>query len=245
VGRPIRYDTWTELVNGDQVLTADMVTQGRAASTNGAYSALSCLVNNPATGLTDLPRAALQPGDACTQTSSINHGYPQTLPPHTVSANTTVRLPAGISLSARGEFRGGNWASINPIAIDRSVRSPACLPYYANQQDVTLRVDTPATWVHRCSPSLTRIYNGKGDYFKMRSITATLPMDFAFPDRFRNATLTMTLGNIYTWKADSPFGTYGVESSGNNGANDRGSGLGGTERTPPPATFRASLRVTF
>jgi hypothetical protein len=41
------------------------------------------------------------------------------------------------------------------------------------------------------------------------------------------------------------WGTYGVESTGNNGSQDRGSGLGGTERTPPPATFRASLRVTF
>jgi hypothetical protein len=99
--------------------------------------------------------------------------------------------------------------------------------------------------VHRCTPTLTRIYNGKGDYFKLRNITATVPVDFMFPDRFRNATLTMTLGNIYTWKADSVWGTYGVESSGNDGANDGGSGLGGSERTPPPATFRASLRVTF
>ena len=41
------------------------------------------------------------------------------------------------------------------------------------------------------------------------------------------------------------FGTYGIESSDNGGANDRGNGLGGNERTPPPATFRASLRVTF
>jgi hypothetical protein len=249
VGRPIRYSTWTELINGDQVLTPEMVTQLRATQqSNGGISALSCTVNqtDPVTGETvAVPRAALQPGDACTQSSTINHGYPQTLAPNIWSGNTTVRLPYGVSVSARGELRTGNWAAINPIAIDRSVRSPACLPYYANLTDVRLRDDTPVTWVHRCTPTLTRIYNAPGDYFKLRNVTATVPMDFMFPDRFRNATLTMTLGNIYTWKKDAIFGTYGIESSGNDGANDRGNGLGGNERTPPPATFRASLRVTF
>jgi hypothetical protein len=72
-------------------------------------------------------------------------------------------------------------------------------------------------------------------------------MDFAFPDRFQNAVLTLTLGNFYTWKKDAIFGTYGIESAGNPGSTgvDRGNGLGGSERTPPTATFRASLRVTF
>jgi hypothetical protein len=246
VGRPVRYTTFTEIINPHQVLTAEMAAQGRAtARGTGGFSALSCFVNNPATGENDLPRPALQPGDSCTQSSTINHGYPQTLAPNIWSGHTTVRLPYGISLSARGEFRSGNWANINPIAIGRSVRSPACLPYYANTEDVQLKNDTPVVWVHRCTPQIGNGYNIDGDYFKLRNITATLPMDFMFPDRFRNATLTMTLGNIYTWKKDSLFGTYGIESSGNNGANDRGNGFGGSERTPPPATFRASLRVTF
>src|SRR5690606_26060016 len=113
----------------------------------------------------------LQPGDACTQSSTIRFGYPQSLAPHTISGSTTIRMPYGISLSARGEFRGGNYAGINPIAIDRSVRSPACFPYYANDENVQLRDDTPATWVHRCTPTLSRLYTGKGDYFKLRNIT--------------------------------------------------------------------------
>jgi outer membrane cobalamin receptor len=248
VGRPIRYTTWTELINGDQVLTADMVAQGRAvAQGNGSYSALSCYTTNPNffTGDPGVRRATLQEGDACTQPSQVLHGYPQTLAPTIISGNTTLRLPYGISLATRGEYRSGNWASINPIAIDRSVRSPVCIPYYRNEEDVQLKADTPATWVHRCTGSITRIYNAKGDYFKLRSVTATVPVDFAFPDRFQNAVLTLTLGNIYTWKKDGLFGTYGIESSGNDGALDRGNGLGGNERTPAPASFRASLRVTF
>jgi hypothetical protein len=227
-----------------------MVAQGRAvAQGNGGFSALSCYTTTPneQTGEPGVRRATLQEGDPCTQPSQLLHGYPQTLAPHIVSGNTTVRLPYGIQLAARGEFRAGNWGSINPISISRSVRSPACFPYYANEEDVRLKNDTPALWVHRCTPTIGNQYNIEGDYFKLRSVTATIPVDFAFPDRFQAAVMTLTLGNAYTWKKDSIWGTYGVESAGNPGATgvDRGNGLGGSERTPAPTTFRASLRVTF
>jgi outer membrane receptor protein involved in Fe transport len=249
VGRPINYSTWTDLINRDVVLTQEMVAQGRAAAQgNGGFSALSCFTTNPdpVTGDPGVRRATLQEGDPCTQQSWIRFGFPQNLAPQILSGNTTVRLPYGISLAARGEFRGGNWATgINPISISRSVRSPACFPYYANEENVQLKNDTPALWVHRCTPTIGNQYQSEGEYFKMRSVTATVPMDFAFPDRVQNAVLTMTLGNIYTWKKDALFGTYGIESSGNDGANDRGNGFSSNERTPPPASFRASLRVTF
>jgi hypothetical protein len=250
VGRPINYSSWTELINRDVVLTQDMVAQGRAVRQgNGGYSALSCFTDtpDPVTGDPGVRRATLQEGDPCTQPSWILHGFPQSLAPTILSGNTTIRMPYGISLAARGEFRAGNWGSINPISISRSVRSPVCFPYYANEENVQLKNDTPALWVHRCTPTLGNAspYTIEGDYFKLRSITATVPMDFAFPDRVQNAVLTLSLGNFYTWKKDSVWGTYGIESSGNGGASDRGSGLGGTERTPPPASFRASLRVTF
>jgi hypothetical protein len=262
IGRPINYNTWTELtclgcdvdawkeiLKGNVTLTQEMASQGRAvAQGNGGFSALSCYTTNPnpATGDPGVVRATLQPGDPCTQSSALLHGYPQTLAPTILSGNTTVRLPYGISLAARGEFRTGNWATgINPIAIGRSVRSPVCFPYYANEENVQLKPDTPVYWVHRCTPTIATQYQSEGSYFKMRSVTATLPVDFVFPDRFQNAVLTLSLGNIYTWKKDALFGTYGIESSGNGGANDRGNGFSSNERTPPPATFRASLRVTF
>jgi hypothetical protein len=252
VGRPIDYASWTELINGDVVLTQEMVAQGRAqAQGNGGFSALSCYAPNqnpdPVTGDPGVRRATLQPGDPCTQPSWILHGFPQDLAPTIISGNTTVRLPYGVSVAARGEFRGGNWASINPISMNRSVRSPACFPYYANEENVQLRNDISALWVQRCTPTIGNNYNAPGDYFKLRSVTATVPVDFAFPDRFQNAVLTLTLGNAYTWKKDALFGTYGIESAGNPGATgvDRGNGLGGSERTPPTTTFRASLRVTF
>jgi outer membrane receptor protein involved in Fe transport len=252
VGRPIDYTEWDELINPNVVLTQDMVAQGRATSVNGGFAALDCYTRDPDPVTNDpgVRRAALQQGDPCIQPSWILHGFPQELAPTILSANTTLRLPYGISLAARGEFRGGNWGEINPVAIGRSVRSPVCFPYYASDEEeasVLLKPDTPALWVHRCTPTLGEGYDVEGDYFKLRNVTATVPVDFVFPDRIQNAVLTLSLGNFYTWKKDALFGTYGIESSGNPGESgvDRGNGLGGSERTPPPATFRASLRVTF
>ena len=57
------------------------------------------------------------------------------------------------------------------------------------------------------TPSLNDGWNIKGDYFKMRSLTATVPMDFAFPERFQSAVLTLSLNNFYTWSAESFWGT--------------------------------------
>src|SRR5690606_27852704 len=47
-------------------------------------------------------------------------------PTHFVTPSISLRTPGNIVLSARGEYRGGNMVEINPIAVDRSVRSPIC-----------------------------------------------------------------------------------------------------------------------
>jgi hypothetical protein len=143
----------------------------------------------------------------------------------------TVRAPAGISVTARGDFEGGEgyWRSTNPIPITRNVRSPACLAYYQNSENVLLRVDTPAIWVQRCNSGIGNGYNHKADIFRLRTISATVPMDFAFPDRVQNATLTLVAENFLTATSGSLWGNY--RSSG--------------ERIPEATSIRASLRVTF
>jgi hypothetical protein len=157
-----------------------------------------------------------------------------------------VRLPYGVTLSTRGEFRGGHYTGgINPIAVGRSVRSTACFPYYANDEDVTLKVDVPALWVARCTPGYATGYSAKADYFKVRTVSATVPVDFAFPDRVQNAVLTLSLNNFYTWAGESLFGTFGIENFSNNGITGEQSGISSNERIAAPTTLRASLRVTF
>jgi outer membrane receptor protein involved in Fe transport len=221
IGRPIAYSTWTMYVNPDRM--------GTLKRPEGTYSAQSCTVMVDGV---EVPRPGLDMNiHSCTQSSTLVYGYPQTLPPRMVSGATTLRMPFGITFSARGEFRGGHYNSINPIAISRSVRSPLCYPYYINDVDTSVRHDASAIWVARCTPALGGGYNQKADYFKLRTVTATVPVDFAFPDQVRNAMLTVVLGNAYTW-SHSPWGTYGIEA---------GSG----ERVPPSTTLRASLRLTF
>jgi TonB-dependent starch-binding outer membrane protein SusC len=164
------------------------------------------------------------------------------LPTRTVSLNTSVRLPRGIVLAANGEYRGGNVIEINPISISRSVRSPLCFPYYAGETGVALDLpNTPAIWRARCTPSEEEGYWYDADYFKLRSVSATIPVEFAFPDRVTGATLTLALNNSFLWMKDIPW--MDPEMLGNQGANS--GGLGFTERVPTPISFRAALRVTF
>ena len=166
-------------------------------------------------------------------------------PTHFVTPSLTVRTPGNISISARGEYRGGNMVEVNPIATSRSVRSPICFPYYVDPtSSITLKDNTPALWRERCNPRNADDYWFDGDYFKLRSISATIPVDFAFPDRISNASLTMTLANAWDWYREIPW--HDVEITSDAGAGQAGEGFANaSERTPAPATLRISLRVTF
>ncbi len=164
------------------------------------------------------------------------------LPTHFITPSLTLRTPGNITLTARGEYRGGNMMEVNPIAVDRSVRSPLCAPYYVQWDNPVLRDDTPNLWRERCSPSGGEDYWMDADYFKLRTVTATIPVGFAFPDRISNATLTLALNNIWDWYREIPW--YDAEIPSNAAATTDAIG-DATERLPGPATFRISLRVTF
>jgi hypothetical protein len=229
LGRPISYRTWTMFVNE--------MGMGSAPRAEGTYGVQSCLVEgplNPATGLRadSVPRPGLDPTiHACTQESSRVYGYPSQQWPYMLNGTTTIRMPLGISLSARGEYRAGRYSNFNPVDLGRNVRSPWCYPYYASNTGVTLLPSTPGVFVHRCTPSLGGGHDRKDDFFKLRTVTLSVPMDFAFPDRIQSALMTIVLGNAYT-ASYTPWGINGVDGSHK-------------ERIPPATTLRASLRVTF
>ena len=114
-------------------------------------------------------------------------------------------------------------------AVGRNARSPVCLPYYTNSESNILRTDTPAIWVSRCQPALATGYDHKGGEFALHTISATIPMDFAFPDRIQNATLTLVMGEVLRLN-NSLWNNYPP---------------GVSERVPPATSLRASMRVTF
>jgi TonB-dependent starch-binding outer membrane protein SusC len=236
IGRPVSYDLHNLIRNPEKV---------PASTTNAAGQVTYTLPNcqdNPDVG------PVTPAGDPCIWRNQFRG---PNLPTHTLSGFTTLRLPYGVSISARGEYRGGHYFtgfSGGPIAVGRGVRSPACEAHYSEPEpSVRLKANVPALWVARCTVAYATGYSQKADYFKIRNLSVTIPTDFAFPDRVQNSTLTLALGNLYTWSRESMFGTYGIETFGNGGISSESQSIGysGNERIPPTTTFRASLRVTF
>jgi hypothetical protein len=180
-------------------------------------------------------------------------------PTLTIGGNTTVHLPFGIAVSARGEYRTGHWYQEDYFSVARAVRSPLCYPYYEYPEgiidagpplrtSIALKADTPALWRARCSPALINgAYWWDLTYFRLRNLTATIPMDFALPDRFTGAVLTVGWENPWLWRKHLPFGD---PEAGNNTRRDAAAaptdGMGiGNHRLPVPAAVRVALRVTF
>lgn len=185
--------------------------------------------------------------DTCDPTLGEDIVFGSEFPTHFVTPSVSVRMPGNITVSARGEYRGGHVVEVNPIAITRSVRSPICFPYYEDPaNDITLQDGVPAIWRERCDPANGDDYWFDGDYFKLRSVSATAPADFLFPESvgISSATFTLQLQNIWDWYREVPW--YDVEITSDAGAGQDGEGFNNaSERTPAPAMLRLSLRVTF
>jgi hypothetical protein len=164
-------------------------------------------------------------------------------PTHFITPGIQFRVPGNILFAARGEYRGGFYREVNEISISRSVRSPLCFPYYQNpESSIALKSDTPAIWRERCTPANGDDYWFDADYFKLRTVTATFPLDRIFPEGISNPSVTFALANIWDWYREIPW--YDIETGGDAGS--RSDAVASqSERTPAPATFRISLRVTF
>jgi outer membrane receptor protein involved in Fe transport len=232
IGRPIDYNTWTMYQHQEGM--------GSSRRSDGTYQVQTCFLPDSDNDLLALPKDQWEPRPgldptihACSFPSEAIYGYPIDGATMLINGNTTLRLPYGISLSARGDFRGGHgwYETFNAMgsAIGRNARSPACLPYYQNDENNLLRVDTPAIWVERCHSSRATGYQAKAGEFKLRSVSATFPMDWVFPDRVQNASLIVVMNEFFT-KNNSLWSNY-PHSVG--------------ERVPAPTTLRAALRITF
>ncbi len=177
-----------------------------------------------------------------------DHVYGPNQPTLILTPSTTVRLPfGGVSLTAIGEYKRGGWQRIGNTThggVGRGGMMPMCYPYYANPGiDTQLIPETPALFQMRCTASLTngdyQIY--PSDFFRLRTVAATIPVDFIFPQRVSNAVLTVSLNESYTWKKD--FLDLDPEMGSNQGGTDVVQSP--SNRVPMPISFRASLRFTF
>jgi TonB-linked SusC/RagA family outer membrane protein len=167
------------------------------------------------------------------------------LPTHIIGAHTTLQLPAGIVVTARGEFQGGNYmydgAAFN--AVTRSVRWPGCFEAYTILETQGRDALTAAQRA-RCDVQLARaddfIY--KSDFMKLREVTLQVPVPARFIPNSTRATLTFSGRNMWSWINDD-FPVFDPEMGNNDGFVSKERSL--LEHVPPPATYTAALRITF
>jgi TonB-dependent SusC/RagA subfamily outer membrane receptor len=184
------------------------------------------------------------------------HIFGPQLPTRTASIQTHVRVPGGVILSAIGEYRGGHVRNISNIDIARQAPAAYCNDTYVEiyqRYDETwfpqLKPDITAWEKARCHPSFfdDDFYMYDSDFFRLRSVSAAIPLTWAFPERVNNATLTLSLNNIWLWTKlpwwDPEMLPQGSAFSA--GANAGGYGGDQDEKIPAPHTFRAGIRVTF
>ena len=191
----------------------------------------------------------VQPGDPEFQGDGDNENqylYGSNLPTTFISPSLTVRAPRGITLNVRGDYKGGFYMDEQMYAIGRSVRSPICFPYYQNPQTSNaVRTQIPAIWMARCgSTARQEGYMWDASFFKLRSVSATVPVDFLMPDRFNSSILTIALNNSFLWMKEMPF--MDPEASSNPpGPGEAQQGYNYEETVPAGIQLRISLRVSF
>jgi outer membrane receptor protein involved in Fe transport len=206
-------------------------------------------IRNPdaiATPLADcgLPAAVADPSLPCVEQ---NHLYGSGQPKTILSPSTQLRYK-GITLAVRGEYKGGHYyqdGNIEPGAVTRGATVPSCAPYYAalGATNALKPLDqVPALWRARCTANQSQadyfIY--KADFFRLRTVSATLPLDVLMPDRITSSMMTLSLNNSWTWKAMPILDP----ELGQNGAVEE-LAIQSSPRLPPPIQFVASVRVTF
>lgn len=172
-----------------------------------------------------------------------NHG--PNLPTHTYGMQTTLQLPKGLSLNARGEYMGGHYmydgAAFN--AVNRSVRWPGCYKFYTLQEAGRV-AEASALDAARCTVSLARsdyfIY--PADFFKLRDISLAANVPRRFLRGASSARLILAGHNVWKWQ-NKDFPVFDPETSNNGGFNSRVRSI--LEHVPPPATYTATVRLTY
>jgi hypothetical protein len=189
-------------------------------------------------------------------------------PTRIINANTTITLPGGIALSARGELQSGAWMlnSGENGAMSRSVPTPPCFEAYrkvepgwelgppgkergipSGSRPATLLAWERANCFGQINPSLS---THPSDYFELRDVTMNVPVSSLLPsytgwaDRLD---LTVSFRNPWGWKhKEMVFGhpESGVVSGAGAQQNPlvKSIAIGGY---PIQSYFTTSLRATF
>ncbi len=177
-------------------------------------------------------------------------------PTHIIGGFLTFDLPYGLTISTRGEYQGGNYiydgAAWN--AIRRSVIWPGCYDVY-NIIEKQGYEQLTAKQRAMCDVAWNRadylVY--PAEFFKIREITASIPIPERFLPWGEDATFTVSGRNVWRWLNDD-FPVLDPEMTNNNDNNplsrdgvSSGAFLEASllEHIPPPQTWTAAIRVHF
>jgi hypothetical protein len=165
-------------------------------------------------------------------------------PTFVLGVTPSLRMPKGITLSARGEYQGGHYIYDGPTneGINRDIRWPTCADYY-QLTDAGNGAQATAERRYWCDARFyrrgTMIWDA--DHFKLRDVTLQIPLGGMIPGS-ANSILTMSAQNWYRWRNEN-FPIFDPEMVSNTGFDNQNPQV--TEHIPPPATFVASVRVVF
>ena len=186
--------------------------------------------------------AILTAGNACYELD-VPLGPQQ--PTKTIGIAPMLRMPKGITLSARAEYMGGHWIYDGPTneAVNRGIRWPTCLDYYDFTDD-DRGDEATAERRYFCDG---RFYQRgtmawKADFAKIRDVTLQVPLGTLIP-RTSSSMLTLSAQNFYRWR-NKDFPIFDPEMIANGGFGENQNPQV-TEHIPPPASFVASIRVSF
>lgn len=185
----------------------------------------------------------LNPDEIADPRVENNHIYGPNQPTHTFTVSTGLELPRGVRVQARGEYQGGHYIydRAGSEALKRGRVSSHCDPIIprlmaGEREQLTAR----DRWMCDLQHAPFLVY--PSDFFRMRELTLQAPVPFAVPGA-SSALVSLSVQNFWSW-LNSDFLQMDPEIAGNEGMQ---SGVTRSiwEQTPPPASFRASFRITF
>ena len=172
------------------------------------------------------------------------HVWGPTVPTTVLGLLTTLHLPRGIEIDARGEYMGGHYVYDN-IGNNLARRDlyPPCEPAYALL--AADRGDELTAWQRVwCIPENVPDDGGPiypGDFFRLRELTLRAPVPMGALGVGSRATLIFSARNFWTWENDD-FLAFDPELVGDDGMHGIVRKI--DAHVPPPATFTLLLRLS-
>ena len=204
--------------------------------------------------------------------SDGNTIYGPANPPYMWTANTSIDLPGGLNLSARGEYLRGGWISnyFEAGATGRTIAHPKCYDAYRKVDSSWVQgelgsnplpswpgsrpADMYAWEVAQCFGMATYHYaNSESDYAELRDVTLSIPISNLLPSLTTwasRADLTISGRNVAFWTHKNLVTGHPEMNEGSPYTTTSGEFrhdlVKGVDETLPPASyFTVSLRAVF